>query len=168
MSQIFADVSADPAVATTYVTDDGNAVPVANILNVLGGDGVSTVGSGNTVTIELDGTCDGSGTTVGATTVDLCTIDAGAVPGCYTLQVQVAGFDSATPSGASYVLTNGVRTTGAATVLTGTTDKTVNEEAAIAAANSDIVVSGNNIIIRATGVAGLTINWTSRARFVTT
>lgn len=43
-----------PTVATTYVTDDGNAVPVANILNVLGGDGATTSGSSNTITITVN------------------------------------------------------------------------------------------------------------------
>lgn len=53
MSQIHASVSSTPSVATTYVTDSGNAVPVANILNVLGGSGIATTGVGNTVTINL-------------------------------------------------------------------------------------------------------------------
>jgi len=45
-----------PAIATSYDTDSGTAVPVANILNILGTttiagtDPVSTTGSGNTVT----------------------------------------------------------------------------------------------------------------------
>lgn len=165
MSQYTLPVSSTPAVPTTFTADSGSATPAANNINILGDDGLTTSGSGDTITIALDGTCDGSGTTVGATTADLCTIDAGGTAGCYTLQVQVVGFDSGTPSGASYVLTNGIRTTGAAAALTGTTDKTVNEEAAIATANADIVVSGNNIIVRVTGVAGLTINWVSRARY---
>lgn len=38
-------------VATSYVTDSGTAVPVANILDVFGGSGISTAGSGNVVTI---------------------------------------------------------------------------------------------------------------------
>lgn len=43
-------------VATTYTTDSGNATPAANILNVLGGTGVSTSGAGNTVTIDASAT----------------------------------------------------------------------------------------------------------------
>jgi len=42
-----------PSVATSYVTDSGTATPAANILNVLGGNGVSTRGSGNTVTVQV-------------------------------------------------------------------------------------------------------------------
>jgi hypothetical protein len=46
-----------PYVATQYQTDDGIAVPALNILNVLGGDGTETTGSGNTITIisQTDG-----------------------------------------------------------------------------------------------------------------
>lgn len=37
--------------ATTFVEDSGSASPVAGILNILGGTGISTSGAGNTVTI---------------------------------------------------------------------------------------------------------------------
>lgn len=40
------------SIANTYATDSGNAVPAAGILNVLGGPGVTTSGSGSTITIN--------------------------------------------------------------------------------------------------------------------
>lgn len=52
-----------PSVATSYVTDSGIAIPAANILNVLGGPGVTTSGSGNTVTINSVVFTDQAGTT---------------------------------------------------------------------------------------------------------
>ena len=44
--------SLPPSVPTSFVTDAGVAIPVANILNVLGGEGIDTSGAGNTVTIS--------------------------------------------------------------------------------------------------------------------
>lgn len=56
MSQIIKNLAAGPvppAVATSYVTDSGTAIPALNILNVLGGIGAETTGSGNTITINV-------------------------------------------------------------------------------------------------------------------
>jgi hypothetical protein len=59
MSHIYKSIASGPTppqIPTSFVTDNGIAVPVANILNVLGGDGCTTQGSGNTVTVIVDGT----------------------------------------------------------------------------------------------------------------
>jgi len=41
--------------ATTYNENSGSATPIANVLNVVGGTGVTTTGSGNTITIDVTG-----------------------------------------------------------------------------------------------------------------
>lgn len=54
MSQIIKNRATGPVppiVATSYVTDMGTAIPAANVLNVLGGIGATTTGSGNTITV---------------------------------------------------------------------------------------------------------------------
>ncbi len=56
MSQIIKNLASGPvppSVATSYVTDSGTAVPALNILNILGGSGTTTTGSGNTITINV-------------------------------------------------------------------------------------------------------------------
>ncbi len=45
-------IDTDGTVATSYITDSGTATPAADVLNVLGGTGISTSGSGNTLTIN--------------------------------------------------------------------------------------------------------------------
>lgn len=58
MSQFFQGTTAGslpPSVPTSFVTDSGTAIPVGNILNVLGSAGTSTSGLGNTITIMVTG-----------------------------------------------------------------------------------------------------------------
>jgi hypothetical protein len=40
-----------PAVPTSFVTNGGTAIPVGNVLNVIGSGGTTTSGAGNTVTV---------------------------------------------------------------------------------------------------------------------
>jgi hypothetical protein len=45
-------ISSGPTVATTYTEDAGTAIPATGNLNILGGTGINTAGSGDTVTIN--------------------------------------------------------------------------------------------------------------------
>jgi hypothetical protein len=131
--------------------------PVLSTLTA--GAGITITNAAGSITIANSNFEDATTQTIGAVTADGITLALGAVAGVYSLEARIAGFDSATPSGCGYQLFGTVRTTGAAAALVGTPDKVVNEDAALAAADADIVVSGNNAIIRVTGVAALTIDW---------
>jgi len=53
-SGIISAAASSPAIPTSFVTDSGIAIPVANVLNVLGTDPINTAGAGNTVTISIE------------------------------------------------------------------------------------------------------------------
>lgn len=160
--------SAMPSVPTTFTTDSGTATPAANNINILGIDstannanGISTSGSGSTVNVILSNRMQGTTSTVGAVTADVITLALGATPGTYIFEFRAGAFESTTPASAGYSIFGTVRTTGAAAVLVGTPDFIVNEEAALSTADIDIVVSANNAILRVTGVAALTLQWSA-------
>ena len=160
-----------PTVPTSFVTDSGTATPALNILNVVtpggGTTGISTSGAGNTLTITLtDTSVSGTGQTIGAVTADIITFPLGATAGTYTFDINVASFEPTTPAGAGYGIVASVRTTGAAAVLVPNQAIDELEEAALIAADALVTVSGNNMIVRVTGVAGLTIDWKATAEYV--
>ena len=177
MSQIqFAVNGGGPAVPTQFTTDSGVAVPAANNLNVLANDttandadGITTTGSGSTVTVLLTNRLQGTGSTVGAVTADLITFSLGATAGVFTFEVNVSGFESTTPAGCGYSIFGTARTNGGGApvaTLIGTPDKIVNEDAALTTSDCNMIVSGNNVIIRATGTAALTTNWNAVGYYV--
>lgn len=177
MSQFYQGVTAGslpPTVATTYTADDATiATPAANNLNVFSNDttannanGIQSTASGSTVFYQLTNRLQGTGSTVGAVTTDLVTFSLGSTPATYVIEANFSGFESTTPAGAGYSLFGTVRTTGAAASLVGTPDKINNEDAALTSCNADIVVSGNNLILRVTGTTGLTVNWSTVGYYV--
>ncbi len=107
----------------------------------------------------------GSGSTTGAVTANIITIPLGSVPGVYTIEARVAGFNASTPAGAGYQLIGMFRTTGLAASIIGSVERVANEEAALAAANATMVASGNNVLIQVTGVALLTIDWVVQSEY---
>ena len=151
----------------TLTGDLGGAVgaDAAFNINLLTGDGLTSTGvpASNTITFSLDGYTKGIGQTIGAVTADLITLALGATPTTYIVEAKIAGFESTTPAGCGYNIICTARTTGAAASLVGTQDKIVEEEAALAACDVNFVVAANTLILRATGTAGLTINWSSTA-----
>lgn len=171
MSQFYIDQSVapppiPPTVPTSFVTDSGTAVPAANVLNDLGAtstvnnaNGIQTTGSGNTVTTRLTNRFSGSATTVGATTADVITFALGATPASFFFNFTTAVFNASTPAAAGYDTYTTLITDGVTATVIGDTDAIVHESAALIATNAELVASGNNAIFRATGVAGLTIDW---------
>jgi hypothetical protein len=164
--------SLPPTVATTYTADTGSASPAANNLNVFGIDstannanGITTTGATDTLSVVLTNRLQGTGSAVGATTDDLVTFDAGGTAGTYAITIDCSLFESTTPAGAGYHIRGSVRTTGAAATVIGTPDEFVNEEAALAGCDVDLIASGNDIIIRGTGTAGLTTNFSCVAYY---
>lgn len=165
MSQFFQGViegNLPPSVATTYQANTGTATPAANILNILGDENITTTGSGNTITISPTDTVSGTGQTVGAVTSDIITFDMGAAAGTYQVEASIAAYEAGTPSGGGIRAFVAARTDGAAATICDSSDPIKNLELTINAANSEFVVSGNNMILRVTGVAGLTIEWAGR------
>ena len=182
MSQYTRGVTAGnlpPAVPLQFTADDATvAVPAANNLNVNGftplvpvidTDGVTTRATGSTLQVVLTNRFGGAVTTNNATPDESLTLALGAVPGVYTFDVQIAGYDTTDLQGLGYAIFGTVRTTGGAASLVGTPDKIVNEENApvnLAACDANLTVDGNNAVIRLTGVAATTIKWQVLATFV--
>lgn len=155
----------------TITGDDSVAVPpTANNIFLVGGTtsvdnikGIQTSGNAgtSTETVSLTNRLQGSGTTVGATTADLVTFSLGATPATYVIEANFCAFESTTPAGAGYSLFGTVRTTGTFSSLVGTPDKINNENTALMPGTADIIAdgAGNNVILRVTGTALLTVNW---------
>lgn len=168
-----------PTVATSYVTDiNSPAIPAANVLNVFGNSisadnvhGIETDGSsgGNTLTIYITNRLTGSGSTVGAVTADLITFALAASASVYEFTFMVAGKDTAgafVGNGVGYNVVTCARTDGATATQIGSATIDVNEDAGLAGGLVSLVTSGNNVILRVTGVAGETISYKAVGTYV--
>jgi len=159
----------------TLTGDTGGAVPpTANNINILGGTVTSNNNNGilvagnpgtSTLTVELTNRITGSVTTSNATPTTLATFSLGATPAVFTFDIEIACFNTTDINGDGYSIFATARTTGAAANLCGTPDKVVNEEVADTA-DANLVVSGNNVIVQVTGIAGKTHNWRVVATYV--
>ena len=146
--------------------DTGSAIPVGGIITINSDGFLTTSASGAVLTVALNDATSGSGSTVEAVTTDLVTQSAGGTPTVYRIEAYIALFDSATPSGGGYTIYATVRTNGSSTTLVGTPSKFVEEESAVSTADANIVVSGNDFIVRVTGVVGLTLSWNTKVSWV--
>ena len=160
----------------TFVTDDGSAVTVSQTLNLTGIDSTENNDNGILVRADPNGSDDafvvltnrlqGTGSTSGAVTDDIITFDLGATPGTWKFSFSVAAFESTTPAGAGYEVNASARTTGASATIISIPDGDEDEDAALNDADWDVIASGNNIILRVTGVSGLDIDWGAVGEYV--
>lgn len=169
MSQFYQGVTAGalpPVVPTTFQADFGTAIPAANILNVFGGTGIETTGSGNTLVIKLENSGSVTTQTIGATSSQAILINLGATPSVGVFVSRVVGFDAGgSGNSAGYFITAAVKTDGATATVVNGQAKDNFEDAAFSTADANVTVTGNSAAITVTGVAGFTIDWTIETTF---
>ena len=171
MSQFYQATTAGslpPSVPTSFVTDDGTAIPAGNILNVNGADGIVTSANpdgSNNLVITLQNSFVDQAQTIGATTADITTVPL-TVAGTYTFESRVAAWESTGPNGAGFSINGVVRSDGATATLIGDSDGFTHQDVALNNTDVNLVVSGNNAVIRVLGEAGLTVNWGSLTVYV--
>jgi hypothetical protein len=166
-------------VATSYVTDNGTAVPLANVLiihatdssinvdaGIIANGGSPATANSNEVDVVITNRIRGSVQTAGSIPTIVNLFALGATPGVYNFDVQICGFDSTDQLGAGYFLTGAIRTTGAAGIIIGTVDKVVNEEAGTVNCDASLTVTGNNAAILVTGLTGKFIDWKYLATYI--
>jgi hypothetical protein len=179
LSQIYKSLVSGPVpptVATSYVTDDGVAVPIANILDVFGGtltltndNGIQTNAgpAGNQLNVNLTNRTQNRIVTTDATNQTLDSFSLSASDASYCFDIEIACYNVTDDLAASYSIFGGVRSTSSVAFLIGVPDKIVNEEAGMLTCDANLVVSGNNAIIQVNGIAGKTINWNCVITYVT-
>lgn len=171
MSQIIKPLTASGPIPsdipTQFTADDSSiAVPAANNLNIFTSDtnvsndnGIRSIASGDTVTIQLTNRITGAITTTDATPTTLASLSLGGIPGVYIVEGDLTAFDVTDIAGGSYTFVAAAITDGVTATEIGVENKNVFEQPAIAAADFSVGVTGNNAFIQVTGIAGKTINW---------
>lgn len=173
MSQFFQGVTSGalpPVVPTSFVTDDGTAIPAANILNVNGVDsrennvnGIVTRANpdlSDNLEIVVTNRLQGTLTTTDDTPTPIITFTP-TVVGTYTIETRIAAFNTTSTLGSGYSLFGSARYNGVTSTLCGTADRIVNEETGMEDASATFTVSGANININAVGLPAATINWSA-------
>lgn len=176
MSQIYKSAASGPvppAVPTSFVTQNGTAVPAANILLVDGFDstennnngiitkgGVAGTGTANEVDIVITNRLQGTGTTIGAVTADIVTFSP-TIIGTYAIEFRIAAFNTTSTLGSGSSVFGAIRYNGAAVTICDIFDEINNDEGGMSATDIAVVASGGSAILRVTGYALQTINWSA-------
>lgn len=185
MSQFFQGVTAGalpPSVATQFNTQNGNAVPLANVLiinaidstennsnGVISKGGVAGTGVSNEVDVVLTNRITGTATTTDAVTPQtVYSFPLGAVAGTYLLEVRVVGFNTTDSLSAGYTSYRVLRTDGATATEISATPGIISEETTMTGVLVSNGVSGNNATLTITGLAGKTINWLALTTYIFT
>lgn len=169
-----------PTVATSYVTDNGTAVPAANILlvdgktstenntnGVITKGGVAGTGTANEVDIVLTNRITGSATTTNAVTpVTVFTFSLGATPATYLFTINIVAYNVTSSLSAGYVDFATVRTTGAAGSLISNSPSVISEEGVMNGVIVTPTISGNNLELDVIGLAASTIDWLALVTYI--
>ncbi len=181
MSQVIKNLASGPvppSVATSYVTQDGTAIPLANVLIVNGfssdeddDDGIITkggvVGTGlqNELDVVITNRIQGSGTTTNNTLTTIATFDLGADPGVYYISGTIIGYDTTNVAGGCFPFEFAARTTGLSGIEIAS--EFVNEiyEDDFGYDTVQVEISGNNVVVQVQGDLATTIEWNTLSTY---
>jgi len=154
-----------PDVPTTFVTNSGNAIPAANILNILATDttanndnGINDTGAGNTVTILLTNRATNGISTVDGSTQNIITLPLGAA-GTYMVYGNVQAFASSIPGSAAYSFSGAYRSDGVTATILGTEYHDTFQDASMSTTDIDLTATGNSAVLNVNGIAATNISW---------
>lgn len=183
MSQIIKGVTAGslpPVVPTSFVTQNGTAVPAANILivdafdstennsnGVITKGGVVGTGTSNEVDLILTNRITGNAiTTDGVTSQTLTSFNLGASPATYLLEIRIIAYNVTDALSAGYTSTSTIRTTGAAASEISANPGIISEEGTMTGVVVQNQISGNSVETIVTGLAGKTIDWAALTTYI--
>lgn len=157
-----------PVVPTSFVTDDGTAIPAANVLNVNGVDSTENNDNGvltranpdlsDNLEIVLSNRVQGTTSTVGAATSTLITFTP-TVIGTYAFEIRIAGYNTTSSLGTGASLFGAIRFDGVNSTVCDLFDEINNDEGAMSATDLAVIASGANMLLQVTGYGAENINW---------
>lgn len=174
MSQIYRDRSTGPvppAVPTSFTTDlqdtdilsvpasQGTAVPQSNVLRVSGDNGIRTVATPNVAGNYTVRFYRGDTTTSGAATSTVLSYPINEDT-ALTIQIIIAGYSDTSDAIGAYG-TAVVKNVGGVASLINTVDLIVNSDTDLLGCVFEVGISGTDLQINVTGVAGEDIAWTA-------
>lgn len=179
MSQFYLKSGGDlpPEVPLEFVTDEGTSIPQNNTLYVLGGTSsrINTNGlfteSGapddpEVLYIFLTNRITGDAVSVNGDTVNLFTFTLENSPRSYRFNISITGIDAISNDVVGYTMFASAKTDGTTASLVATPFLDSDEDSSLIDASVDLISSGNDIILTATGVTGRTIIYRSLTTFV--
>jgi len=166
MSQIFKGVASTPSVATTYTTDSGSAVPVANNLNIIGdqtvvndNQGIVTSASGSTVSVKLTNRQTGQINTSDDTPTPILSFMFGSSGDVTTFEGTVTAIRADNGHGASWRVFSSFRSDGASTTEIGE-DVSLNfNDIDLSTASVGFSAIGNAAVLQVIGIVGVSMRW---------
>jgi hypothetical protein len=168
MSQFFIDTNASGLTDIVSITPNsgilvvptigGNVSILATSSSAFSESGITTVGTTNTLTIDLTNRASGQVTTTNATPTTVLTLPLGAVSAVYSLEGFTTARSTSTGDGASYFFYACFKTDGTTATEVGTEYPTFFEDASLITANTTVSASGGSVIVQVVGISG-TVHW---------
>lgn len=179
MSQIYKTSSGGslpPTVATSYVTENGTAIPSGNVLQVnadfISDDftaGITTQAEpnlSNNLEIVLTNRLAGTATSINGSTEQLIGFSLGASAAVFRFDFTVTGRDTGSGDGVGYTVFGSAKTDGATATIIATPFIDNDEDSSLLTSSVSFTAASNTVSLNVTGVTGRTINYKSVATYV--